>query len=165
MDRRTAPRLAVMTWLPWQPRSSARNRRQSSCWPPHRNFPRPHRSTRRRHYRKTPSSRCSPNPIAISKLVRTNSVRVTSAERARIRPRHQRALESPHGGRSEPRIGEQFDRLVDRISTYEVRALAEGDGFTEKRMSRPPSTTCWRSPPRPCRRAQSGNRKCRQERP
>src|SRR5262249_21863414 len=26
-----------------------------------------------------------------------------------------------------------FDRLVDRISTYEVRALAEGDGFTEKK--------------------------------
>ena len=41
-------------------------------------------------------------------------------------------IESPYGGRSEPRIREQFDRLVDRISTYEVRALAEGDGFTEK---------------------------------
>jgi membrane-bound lytic murein transglycosylase D len=41
-------------------------------------------------------------------------------------------LESPYGGRTEPRIREQFDRLVDRISTYEVKALAEGDGFTEK---------------------------------
>jgi len=41
-------------------------------------------------------------------------------------------IESPYGGRTEPRIREQFDRLVDRISTYEVRALAEGDGFTEK---------------------------------
>ncbi|PYR33274.1 MAG: hypothetical protein DMF93_25610, partial [Acidobacteria bacterium] len=28
---------------------------------------------------------------------------------------------------------EHFDRLVDRISTYEVRALATGDGFTEKK--------------------------------
>jgi membrane-bound lytic murein transglycosylase D len=41
-------------------------------------------------------------------------------------------LESPYGGRTEPRIREHFDRLVDRISTYEVRALAAGDGFTEK---------------------------------
>jgi len=42
-------------------------------------------------------------------------------------------LESPFGGRTEPRIREHFDRLVDRISTYEVRALAAGDGFTEKK--------------------------------
>jgi membrane-bound lytic murein transglycosylase D len=42
-------------------------------------------------------------------------------------------MESPYGGRSEPRIREVFDRLVDRISTYEVKALAEGDGFTEKK--------------------------------
>ncbi|MEO8259803.1 MAG: LysM peptidoglycan-binding domain-containing protein [Acidobacteriota bacterium] len=42
-------------------------------------------------------------------------------------------LSSPYGGRTEPRIRELFDRLVDRISTYEVRALAEGDGFTEKK--------------------------------
>src|ERR1051326_283881 len=42
-------------------------------------------------------------------------------------------LESPYGARTEPRIREQFDRLVDRISAYEVRALAVGDGFTEKK--------------------------------
>ena len=42
-------------------------------------------------------------------------------------------LESPYGGRTEPRIREHFDRLVDRISAYEVQALAEGDGFTEKK--------------------------------
>ncbi len=41
-------------------------------------------------------------------------------------------IESSYGGRTEPRIREQFDRLVDRISTYEVKALAQGDGFTEK---------------------------------
>jgi membrane-bound lytic murein transglycosylase D len=40
-------------------------------------------------------------------------------------------LESPYGARTEPRIREHFDRLVDRISAYEVRALADGDGFTE----------------------------------
>ena len=42
-------------------------------------------------------------------------------------------LESPYGGRTEPRIREHFDRLVDRISTYEIKALADGDGFTEKK--------------------------------
>jgi membrane-bound lytic murein transglycosylase D len=41
-------------------------------------------------------------------------------------------LESPYGGRREPRIREHFDRIVDRISAYEVKALAEGDGFNEK---------------------------------
>src|SRR5580765_7112153 len=42
-------------------------------------------------------------------------------------------LESPYGARTEPRIREHFDRLIDRISTYEVRALATGDGFTEQK--------------------------------
>ncbi len=42
-------------------------------------------------------------------------------------------LESPYGARTEPRIREHFDRLVDRISAYEVRALAAGDRFTEKK--------------------------------
>ena len=42
-------------------------------------------------------------------------------------------LESAHGARTEPRIREYFDRLVDRISAYEIRALAAGDGFTEKK--------------------------------
>jgi membrane-bound lytic murein transglycosylase D len=42
-------------------------------------------------------------------------------------------LESPYGARTEPRIREHFDRLVDRISGYELKALAEGDGFTEKK--------------------------------
>ena len=41
-------------------------------------------------------------------------------------------LESPYGARREPRIREHFDRIVDRISAYEVKALAEGDGFNGK---------------------------------
>jgi membrane-bound lytic murein transglycosylase D len=41
-------------------------------------------------------------------------------------------LESPYGARGEPRIREHFDRLVDRITAYEVTALAKGDGFAEK---------------------------------
>ena len=37
-------------------------------------------------------------------------------------------LESPFGGRSEPTIREHFDRLVERISAYEVTALAQRSG-------------------------------------
>jgi membrane-bound lytic murein transglycosylase D len=42
--------------------------------------------------------------------------------------------ESPFGARYDQRLREHFDRLIDRISAYEARALAEGDGFTEKRQ-------------------------------
>jgi membrane-bound lytic murein transglycosylase D len=41
-------------------------------------------------------------------------------------------LESPYGGRSDARLREHFDRLVDKISAREVTALAAGDGFVEK---------------------------------
>ncbi|MPY88146.1 MAG: LysM peptidoglycan-binding domain-containing protein [Luteitalea sp.] len=40
--------------------------------------------------------------------------------------------ESPWGARSDARLSEHFDRLVDRISAQEALALATGDGFTEK---------------------------------
>ncbi len=43
--------------------------------------------------------------------------------------------ESPFGARTEPRIREHFDRLVERISAYEVTALAQGDGFEEQQRS------------------------------
>ena len=42
-------------------------------------------------------------------------------------------LESPFGGRTEPRVRDHFDQLVERISAYEVTALAQGDGFAEHR--------------------------------
>ena len=42
-------------------------------------------------------------------------------------------LESQWGARSEPRIREHYDRLVERISATELTALAQGDGFTEKK--------------------------------
>jgi membrane-bound lytic murein transglycosylase D len=43
-------------------------------------------------------------------------------------------LESPLGARTEPRIRDHFDRLVERISAYEVTALVQGDGFTERKL-------------------------------
>jgi membrane-bound lytic murein transglycosylase D len=42
-------------------------------------------------------------------------------------------LESPYGARTDARLREHFDRLVDRINAYEVTALAQGDGFVEKK--------------------------------
>jgi membrane-bound lytic murein transglycosylase D len=40
-------------------------------------------------------------------------------------------LESPQGAKSDGRVGEHFDRLVDRIAALELNALATGDGFIE----------------------------------
>ncbi len=42
-------------------------------------------------------------------------------------------LESPYGARTDARTREHFDRLIDRINAYEVTALAQGDGFVEKK--------------------------------
>ena len=41
-------------------------------------------------------------------------------------------LDAPAIARANPKLREQFDRLVDKISTLEIMALAKGDGFTEK---------------------------------
>src|SRR5262245_18882004 len=40
-------------------------------------------------------------------------------------------LESPDGTKSDARVREHFERLVDRIASLELSALATGDGFTE----------------------------------
>lgn len=42
-------------------------------------------------------------------------------------------LESPYGARTDPRMRDHFDRLIDRINAHEVTALAQGDGFAERR--------------------------------
>ena len=42
-------------------------------------------------------------------------------------------LKSAYGARSETRIRQHFDRLVERISAHEITALAQGDGFVEKK--------------------------------
>jgi membrane-bound lytic murein transglycosylase D len=42
-------------------------------------------------------------------------------------------VQSPYGARYDARLREHFERLIDRISAYEMTALAEGDGFTEQR--------------------------------
>ncbi|HEY7285591.1 MAG TPA: LysM peptidoglycan-binding domain-containing protein [Vicinamibacterales bacterium] len=47
-------------------------------------------------------------------------------------------LESPYGARTDVRLREHFDRLVDRINAFEVAALAQGDGFAEKNYEAAP---------------------------
>ena len=42
-------------------------------------------------------------------------------------------LESPYGARTDARLREHFDRLIDRINAHEVTVLAQGDGFSETR--------------------------------
>jgi membrane-bound lytic murein transglycosylase D len=42
-------------------------------------------------------------------------------------------LKSPYGARTEARLRRHFDHLVERISAHELMALAQGDGFVEKK--------------------------------
>ena len=42
-------------------------------------------------------------------------------------------LESPYGARSDARLRLEFDRMVDQINAYEMTAIAQGDGFAEKK--------------------------------
>lgn len=45
-------------------------------------------------------------------------------------------LESEYGARWDGRLREHFDKLIDRINAHEVTALAQGDGFTEKKYEK-----------------------------
>jgi membrane-bound lytic murein transglycosylase D len=47
-------------------------------------------------------------------------------------------LDSPYGARTDARMREHFDRLIDRVNAYEVTALAQGDGFAEKNYEAAP---------------------------
>ena len=42
-------------------------------------------------------------------------------------------LKSPNGARTDTRVRRHFDQLVERISAHEITALAQGDGFVEKK--------------------------------
>jgi len=83
-----------------------------------------------------------PDPIA--SLIATSQAHFETGERElnvghleRARAEFDRAvdilLESPYGARTDARLRDHFDRLVDRINAYEVTALRQGDGFAEKK--------------------------------
>jgi membrane-bound lytic murein transglycosylase D len=88
----------------------------------------------------TPVPTPAPDPIAI--LIATSDRHFEAGRKElavghleRARAEFDRALdtllESPDGARSNPKLREHFDRLVDRISILEQTALATGDGFSE----------------------------------
>ena len=83
-----------------------------------------------------------PPPDPIATLIATSQAHYAAGERElklghleKARFEFDRAvdvlLESPYGARTDARLREHFDRLVDRINAHEVTALAQGDGFAE----------------------------------
>jgi len=85
-----------------------------------------------------------PPPDPVSELIATSQTHFAAGERELklghlegARTAFDRAvdvlLESPYGARTDPRMREHFDRLIDRINAHEVTALAQGDGFAEKK--------------------------------
>lgn len=85
-----------------------------------------------------------PPPDPVVTLIATSQKHFENGEREltlghldRARAEFDRAvdvlLESPYGARTDSRMREHFDRLIDRISAHEVSALAKGDGFAEKK--------------------------------
>jgi membrane-bound lytic murein transglycosylase D len=90
----------------------------------------------------TPPAPAPPDPITT--LIATSQAHFEAGERElklghldRARFEFDRAvdvlLESTYGARTDARLREHFDRLVDRINAHEVTALAQGDGFAETR--------------------------------
>ena len=84
----------------------------------------------------------APAPDPVATLIDASQQHFTAGERElklghldKARVEFDRAvdvlLESPYGARSDSRLREHFDRLIDRINAHEVTALAQGDGFSE----------------------------------
>ena len=86
----------------------------------------------------------SPPPDPVTRLIATSQQHFQRGEQEmklghleQARREFDRAvdvlLESPYGARTDSRMREHFDRLIDRINAHEVLALAQGDGFSETR--------------------------------
>lgn len=93
-----------------------------------------------------PQAATPPAPAAdpVAALIQTSQKHFEVGERElklghieRARAEFDRAvdvlLESPYGARTDVRMRDHFDRLVDRINAHEVTALAQGDGFSERK--------------------------------
>jgi membrane-bound lytic murein transglycosylase D len=83
-----------------------------------------------------------PPPDPVTALIATSQAHFEAGQRElkmghmnRAKAEFDRAvdvlLESPFGARTDVRLREHFDRLVDRINAQEVTALEQGDGFAE----------------------------------
>ncbi|MBA2304892.1 MAG: LysM peptidoglycan-binding domain-containing protein [Acidobacteria bacterium] len=91
-----------------------------------------------------PALAAPPAPDPVTALIATSQKHFEAGERElrlghldRARTEFDRAvdvlLESPYGARTDARMREHFDRLIDRVNAHEVTALAQGDGFAEKK--------------------------------
>ena len=89
-----------------------------------------------------PASPVAPAPDPITALIASSDAHFEAGRKElalghleRAKAEFDRALDallqSPEGARSNPRLREHFDRLVDRISVLEQAALTTGDGFSE----------------------------------
>jgi membrane-bound lytic murein transglycosylase D len=89
------------------------------------------------------ASAATPAPDPIAALIATSEKHYEAGERElslghldKARVEFDQALDvllqSPYGARSDARLRDHFDKLVDRISAREVASLAAGDGFAEK---------------------------------
>jgi membrane-bound lytic murein transglycosylase D len=89
-----------------------------------------------------PSPKPTPDPIVA--LIAESQARFDAGQRELAVGHLERArlefdaaidvlVQSSYGARYDARLREHFERLIDRISAYEMTALVEGDGFTEKR--------------------------------
>jgi membrane-bound lytic murein transglycosylase D len=89
-----------------------------------------------------PPAPTPPPPDPIATLIAASQAHFDAGQRElkmghldRARAEFDRAvdvlLESAYGARTDARLREHFDRLVDRINAHEVTALAQGDGFAE----------------------------------
>lgn len=85
-----------------------------------------------------------PTPDPVTVLIATSQKHFETGERElalghldRARTEFDRAvdvlLESPYGARTDARMREHFDRLIDRVSAHEITTLAKGDGFSEQK--------------------------------
>jgi membrane-bound lytic murein transglycosylase D len=85
----------------------------------------------------------TPTPDPITALIATSERHYEAGERELAQGHLDKAriefdqavdvlLQSPYGARSDTRLRDHFDKLVDRISAREVAALAAGDGFAGK---------------------------------
>lgn len=111
------------------------------------------------------SAPATPAPDPVEALVATADAHFRAGERemalghlSRARVEFDRAvdvlLESPYGARTNARIREQYERLVDRISALETSAMSAGDGFAAKPTEPAPidellATSAFVPPPAP----------------
>jgi peptidoglycan lytic transglycosylase D len=91
-----------------------------------------------------PAAPVTPPPDPITTLIENSQKHFAAGEHEfqvghleRARAEFDRAvdvlLESPYGARTDARMRQHFDRLIDRINAYELTALSQGDGFAEKK--------------------------------